>query len=271
MQLISEMVKETRNSLENSSSQVKHYNNTKQDSYNLKDKAKDSFNNFKPVIKDIKNNIKTKANNIKQEIKKFSTLQDIGRLFLFGVHLYFLKMIFEEFGFGAKIFLFLTTITFYINATYFLLMSINSIYFKYKNNILLNYNTLSTHYRIGFILSVAVMVMYWGLYFKSPDMLGDAKLPLYFDMFLHGGNFCVMIIDKFIIDNSKRIENKINWRILFLVAIGYFAFVYTVFLITGFAVYPLLAKLTIPMLGMLVVLGYTLFLIGNLLYLIVNM
>jgi hypothetical protein len=201
-----------------------------------------------------------------EEYRESNIFQDISRLIIFLVHVYFFTMIIDTFGFCAKIFLFLTTITFYLNACYFLLMVVNAYLHKNHNITLVQQCKINTIFRIGFTTSVVVVILYWGIYFHDPKMLGDTDMPFYFDFFLHGGNLCVMIIDKIIIDREHRYEIRICNRVLLVLTLVYFSIIYSVFLTTGFAVYPLLAKLTFSKLLILVTIGYSLFLTGNFIY-----
>lgn len=203
---------------------------------------------------------------ITEVYRQSSTLQDLSRMIIVLIHLYFFKMILETWGLSPKIFLFLTTLTFYTNFLYFILMLSNAFLHKNYDMTLVQQCKINTIFRIGFTNSVVVVIMYWGIYFHDPSMLGDSEMPFYFDFFLHGGNLVVMMIDRIIIDRQHRYEIRICNRVLLVMTVVYFTIIYTVFLTTGLAVYPLLAKLSIGSLLILVTIGYSLFLTGNFIY-----
>jgi len=201
-----------------------------------------------------------------EEFRPTTITQDISRLIIFFIHLYYFRMILQVFGFHPKIFLFLTTITFYINAGYFFITFANAVLHKYQQTILIKQCKINTIFRLGFTMSTVVVILYWAIYFSNPTMLGDSEYPLHFDLFLHGGNLVVLVVDRIFIDREHRYEIRINNKVLLAIPICYFSTVYSIYLWTGFAVYPLFSKLCFYKLQVLLLAGYLLFLAGNAVY-----
>ena len=253
---------------------------------------------------------------ISEEFRETSIYQDIMRLLILIIHIYFYYLIFRLMNLSIRLIFMLTLETFTINLFYFLFSSLNGILNKiYNKNLykktdiyfdednsgdedgdskqnnketnkedkddnqkfskisrnhfyIIQQCKLNTLYRLGFTASVVVSIMYWGIYLNNPKMLGENHLPLYFDCFIHGGTLVLMAFDRLVIDRRHRYEIRIRSRVLLLITIFYFAMIYTVFLVSGVAVYPLLAKLGFIQLIILTGIGYILFLIGNFIYLL---
>lgn len=208
-----------------------------------------------------------------EELRPTSVYQDAFRLCCSILHLYFYILIIKFLGFTIRLLFLLTIETFTVNTTYFLLTTINSLINKLYNNKEKNFYivkqcNLNTLYRLGFTASVVVTIMYWGIYMHNPNMLGENELPMYFDFFIHGGTLIIMTIDRIIIDRNHRYEARIKSRTLFYITIFYFIMIYSVYIFSGLAVYPLIAKLTFIQLIILSIVGYSLFLIGNFIYLL---
>lgn len=201
-----------------------------------------------------------------EEYRKTNKLQDTTRTIILLLHCYYFSYIYDTWGNSAKIALFLTTITYYLNTIYFILSIGNSIIHKINNSVLVKQFNLNTLFRIGFTTSNVVVILYWGVYMVDPSLLGDKKLPFHFDFFLHGGGLVSLIVDRVVVDQEHRYETRINSKVLLLITVVYFTVIYSIFLTTGLAVYPLLAKLSFIQVFILVIAGYILFLTGNLIY-----
>lgn len=199
-----------------------------------------------------------------------SKTQDVARLTIMLIHFYYFSHIIEEFGFTIKIFLYLTTMNYYLNILYFGISLYNS--YLHRNNMKrdrVSQSKVNTLFRVCFTWAVVVIILYWGIYFHDPKLLGDKDLPLHFDLFLHGGNLFFLVFDRIIIDRRHRFEERINKKVLLYLTISYFIVIYSLYLSTGISVYPLLAKLTLFQLGILTLMAYVLFLIGNLIYILI--
>lgn len=203
---------------------------------------------------------------MKEEFRPTSLIQDFVRLLILLIHFYYFTFIIDTWGVSPEIFLFLTTITFFINTSYFTLTLGNSILHKFNNSVIVLQCKIHTIFRLGFTMSNVVIILYWGIYWHDPNMLGEKELPFHFDLFLHGGNLVVLIIDRVMVDQEHRYEKRLNSKVLLVIAVAYFAVIYSVFLLTGFAVYPLIAKLGFTQLLVLLSAAYGLFLIGNQIY-----
>ena len=224
--------------------------------------SQDNFINDDLLVQ--KNNLKETI--LHEDFRHTSRLQDSARLTILCVHLFYYTMVLETWGLSIKIFLYLTLFSFYLNMNYFIMALLNSFLNYRYNMIIMKQVNINTVFRLGFTVSTVVIILYWGIYLHDPTLLGDGSLPLHFDLFLHGGNLLVLIIDKTLIDPQHGYEEKINFKVLLVIAVGYFVLVYLTFLVTGIAIYPLFAKLNPPQLLVLLGAGYSLFLTGDLIY-----
>ena len=228
------------------------------------------MNNFNEIIKrnsfNSKELLPQKLYILNEEFRHTSRFQDAIRLLIVLIHAYYYIMVIKTWGLTIKICLFMTLISFYLNFNYFTLCLINSYFHNNYGNIFIKQCNLNTLFRAAFTISNVVVIMYWGIYFHDETLLGDTYLRLDFDLFLHGGNVFVLIIDRVFIDREHRFESKITKRTLFFISICYFILIYSVYLSLGISVYPLIAKLSLIQLGVLVLVSYILLLIGNFIY-----
>lgn len=228
------------------------------------------MNNFNELIKrnsfNSKELLPQKLYILNEEFRHSNRYQDAVRLLLVLIHAYYYIMVLKTWGLTIKICLFMTLISFYLNFNYFTLCLLNSFCHNFYNRIVIKQCNLNTLFRAAFTISNVVVIMYWGIYFHDETLLGDTPLRLDFDLFLHGGNVIVLIIDRIFIDKEHRFESNITKRTLFFISICYFAIIYSTFLCLGVPVYPLIAKLNLIQLGVLVLISYVLLLIGNFIY-----
>mmetsp|Transcript_32766 Transcript_32766/g.34104 ORF Transcript_32766/g.34104 Transcript_32766/m.34104 type:complete len:228 (+) Transcript_32766:25-708(+) len=201
-----------------------------------------------------------------EKYRPTSFKQDFGRLLIILIHFYYFTWIVHTWGVSVKLVLFLTILSFFTNLVYYISVLGNSIIHSVNEGQLIRQCVINTIFRVGFVVSNVVIILYWGIYLVDPLLLGDQELEFHFDIFLHGGNLLFLVIDKIAIDREHRYEKRINSKVLFWIALCYFVYIYSVYLATGLAIYPLLAKLNVIGLFCLFIAGYTLFLAGNVIY-----
>ncbi len=203
------------------------------------------------------------------------------RLIMVFVHMFFTHWIIDIWGFKLKTFLFLTKINFFTNFLYFFYTGTVISYISYKVNDaetdksikpnfsqeeLLNQELFSnTLFKFSFCLSIAVNVLYWGLYFFMPNMLGDAPTPLLLELFLHGGNMGVLLVDA-ILNKANRGRNLISTNFFIKFTTAYFLMQYFVYYTMNIEVYPLVSKLSFPHFTIVGVIGFGLFMTGRFLH-----
>jgi hypothetical protein len=164
------------------------------------------------------------------------------RLVALMTHLYIAKWIFDIWGFRLRTFCFLTKINFFLNMFYFAYaLGINYHYEKAKHA-----NVINSLFKICYSLAVVVLILYWSLCFFLPNMLGTTQIPFVLDLFLHGGNLIVLMLDYFI--DLERIEKKktiLDKGFLFKLSITYITLLYLLYYFMNIEVYPLVSKMTI--------------------------
>lgn len=195
--------------------------------------------------------------------KRTSQRQNLARLLFLLGQIYILTWVLHIWGIQIKFFLFMTLISYHLNTFYFFFSTMNN---YLPNGIKVSYGKLNTVFRFNFTLATVVTIMYWGIQLADPTMMGDADYPLYVDLYLHGGNLLVLIIDRTIIDRDHRFEHRVTTFVLLVFSLFYFITIILCYHLTGVAVYPLIAKLNLKGLSILYVAGFLLFQCGNIVY-----
>ena len=212
-------------------------------------------------------------------MKRVGVLNSLRMVMIF-IHLYFTYWILDIWGFKLKTFLFLTKINFFVNFFYFFYTGIIVSYLSYKLNeeaidsaeYTLKSIRLEEHerfvnstFKFSFCLSVAVNILYWSLVFFSPNMLGTTATPVLLDVFLHGGNMAVLLID--LIFNKKfNRQHFVSKAFLIKFTIFYFTLQYVVFYTMNIEIYPMVSRLSLPQFSLVGLAGFGLFSIGDIVY-----
>ena len=183
------------------------------------------------------------------------------RMIALIIHVYFAKWILDIWGFKIKTFFYLTKINFFMNITYF----IYSLYTNsYEERRKIHCKNLHSIFKFSFCLAIVVITLYWGIILTSPTLMGNTPTPAILDVFLHGGNLMVLVLD-FFLDPYKvdRKSTHINKTFLLKFTIFYILLLYILYYSIEVEIYPLVSKLNIIQTGLLGVCGSGLFLIGQ--------
>jgi len=186
---------------------------------------------------------------------------NIYRQLILGTHLYFTNWIINIWGFQLKTFLFLTQINFFTNLFYFFYSGIYLVYFSKKSESKEKF--VNSIFKFSFCLSVAVIILYWSLALLAPGMLGDTPTPPALDLFLHGGNLLVLLIDCLLNSKACFRDTYISRHFLVKFTIAYFMTQYLVYYTMDIEIYPMISKLSVPMYSLVGAAGNGLFLIGE--------
>jgi hypothetical protein len=204
-------------------------------------------------------------------MRKTNKLQ-LYRFAMLALHIFFMSWIIEIWGIKLKTFLFLTKINFFINMFYFAYTCYLHLYWRKimkKDSALAQRSEkfVNSILKFSFCLSIAVVSLYWGLLIFAPTMLGDTPTPIFLDLFLHGGNLIVLLIDCILNGKLKNLrETHIDPKFLIQFTITYYIIQYAVYYTMNIQVYPMISKLSIPMYSLVGLAGYGLFMIGNVLF-----
>jgi hypothetical protein len=203
------------------------------------------------------------------------------RMVMIFIHIYFTYWIINLWGLKLKTFLYLTKINFFLNFFYFFFRGIILSYMSYKFNEMPRDSEkyaerkekmekmekfMNTTFKFSFCLSVVVNILYWSLVFFLPALLGDTPTPMTLDLFLHGGNLAVLLVDLIFNMNFNKDNHFLGKSFLINFTILYFFIQYFVYYTMNIEVYPMVSKLSIPQFSMVGVAGYGLFLIGDFAY-----
>jgi len=208
-------------------------------------------------------------------------LSKLFRLFAMLIHIYFLVIIMQIWGFKLKTFLFLTKINFFINLYLFSHLFLNSIfkfdtrdhYFESDKK---NENQKHKHYlysrremtliKISFIFSIIVNFLFYMIMYIKRDFMGDTKIPDHVEFFLHGGNTVVILLECFL--NKKSIHNNIGLNSKHMLAFGflYTTLKYLVYFTLEIQIYPMISKISVPAYYMLNLAGYILYIFSCLIF-----
>jgi len=213
-------------------------------------------------------------------MKRVGALNSL-RIVMIFIHLYFMYWILNIWGFKLKTFLFLTKINFFVNFFYFFYTGIIVSYLSYKLNevergtpcyyvkkrLVENHERfVNSTFKFSFCLSVAVNILYWSLFFFMPGMLGNTPTPFLLDVFLHGGNMGVLLIDLICNGKFNCREHSITKAFLIKFTCFYFALQYAVFYTMNIEIYPMVSKLSLPQFSLVGLAGFGLFSIGDIVY-----
>ena len=197
------------------------------------------------------------------------------------IHLYFTYWIFNHWGFRLKTFLYLTKINFFLNFFYFFSRGIIVSYMSYKLKELPKESTkytqksekmdniekfMNTTFKFSFCLSVVVNILYWSLVFFLPSMLGETPTPMTLDLFLHGGNLAVLLVDLIFNMKFNKDNHFLGKSFLIKFTILYFSMQYFVYYTMNIEIYPMVSKLSLSQYSMVALAGFGLFLIGDFFY-----
>jgi hypothetical protein len=153
-------------------------------------------------------------------------------------HLFFINWVHSLFQIPFyKRICFLTNISLYLNTIYYtsmLLVSLKLISFHRKLEI--------SYFKFIYVVSFVVVVQYWGIIFLRPELMyreGVVMLPLTLDIFLHGVNFAINLLE------TRMIDPKENYSFTYLFYVG-LCFVYGFILkmihyVFDWVVYPFVA------------------------------
>jgi hypothetical protein len=166
------------------------------------------------------------------------------RLLMLATHLYITNWIFEIWGFKLRTFCFLTKINFFLNMLYFIYALSINFHFEKKSQ---HQKIVNYLFKGCYSLAIVVLILYWSLCFFIPQMLGTTQIPVVLDLFLHGGNLVVLMLDYFI-DSDEREEKRntyLNKSFLFMISITYITLLYLLNYFLKIEVYPLVSKMNI--------------------------
>jgi hypothetical protein len=204
------------------------------------------------------------------------------------VHLYYCYMIFLIWGIKVKTFLFLTKINFFINFALFIYLNLNT-FLNFDKREEISYNQTNknstkenekeknlTYYqytcnemsliRAGFSFSLTVNFLYWSILYFRPDFMGDGNIPSHVDLFLHGGNSIVILIESFL--NKKSLHDNVRFGSLGVLAFafGYISIKYIVYFYYDLQIYPMISKLSMSYYYCLAFVAYFWYLISVLIF-----
>jgi hypothetical protein len=166
------------------------------------------------------------------------------RLLALMTHIYIAKWIFDIWGFRIRTFCFLTKINFFLNMFYFVYAICINYHFESKSK---HQGIVNSLFKISYSLAIVVLILYWSLCFFLPNMLGTTQIPFVLDLFLHGGNLIVLMLDYFI-DFDDRLEKKktyLNKSFLFKLSMTYITLLYLLYYFMNIEVYPLVSKMNV--------------------------
>jgi hypothetical protein len=177
------------------------------------------------------------------------------------VHLFFINWLHLIFPMPLlKRFAYLTSQSLYINTAYYTsMLLVNLKFISFNRNFELGF------FKFCYVLSFVVFVQYWGLVFIQPQLLirKDIVIPFTLDLFLHGANFVLNLVE------SKIINPRENYNIHFifyvLYCIGYGLTLKAVFTLLDWAIYPFVAASHLQYV-IILTMGLGLVLLGDLSY-----
>jgi hypothetical protein len=118
-------------------------------------------------------------------------------------------------------------------------------------------------FKFSFCLSVAVNILYWTINFICSEFLGTTPVPKALDLFLHGGNMAVILIDAFLNTQGNKERQLISSNFLVKFTIFYLSLQYLVYYTLNIEVYPMISKLSVPAYSLVNAAGYGLFFLGH--------
>ena len=179
------------------------------------------------------------------------------RIICLILHIYYCYMIYIIWGFKLKTILFLTKINFFINFFLFIYLNLNTITgFDKRPEIIeedLKKEIKVTHIqyssnemsliRAGFSFSIIVNFLYWSILFFKPDFMGNSETPMHVELFLHGGNSIVILMEGYL--NKKSLHENVKFGSLGVLAFAfsYITVKYIVYFMYDLQIYPMISKL----------------------------
>jgi hypothetical protein len=183
------------------------------------------------------------------------------RLLALMTHIYVAKWIFDIWGFKLRTFCFLTKINFFLNMGYFAYALCINYHYETKSN---HQKTANSLFKLCYSLAIVVLILYWSLCFFFPNMLGTTQIPMLLDLFLHGGNLVVLMLDYFIdFERQEKKNTYLNKSFLFKLSIFYITLLYLLYYFMNIEVYPLVSKMNFIQYGAFCLGGSGLFLVGQ--------
>ena len=134
--------------------------------------------------------------------------------------------------------LFLTFISFYVNWFYYLTKFLRGIPILNAIPRLFDEKYLKRLFRLAFSLSFVVFILYWGMILLDPKLLfrSGMEIPIHLDLFLHGGNFILNLMEHSLINPDDSYEPSYRSFIVFLVF--YFCLLKVCYAFFGILTYP---------------------------------
>jgi hypothetical protein len=179
------------------------------------------------------------------------------------VHSLFFSWQIQLYGLRFKTFFYLTNISFFNN--YFYLIS----QFCKKTGI---YHTSKevrdNMFKLGMAFAVPVNILFWGIIAIDKNLIFNNNsdiLPLPLNLFLHGGNMLVLLLDNYFI-TKHYITKSLGWRFLLSFASFYSVFLHFLYHFFSIELYGLVSKLNLAHYLIIVVFGFMFFLSGNALH-----
>jgi len=98
------------------------------------------------------------------------------------------------------------------------------------------------------------------------DFMGDTETPFDVDLFLHGGNFVVIVLECFL--NRSSLHNKIdlNSKHVIVFSLVYISLNYLVYFYFDLQIYPMISMLSVPAYYLFALIGYLLYLLSSLIF-----
>lgn len=199
------------------------------------------------------------------------------------VHSYYCFMVFKIWGVKIRTFLFLTKINFFINFFLFIYLNLNSfLQFDSRPEILEKSEKNSTEkaqkihiqytknemslIRAGFSFSLTVNFLYWTIILFKPDFMGTGNTPIDVELFLHGGNSLVILLEGYL--NKKSLHENVRFGSLgvILFAFFYITLKYIVYYLYDIQIYPMISKLNVVYYYCLGIIAYFMYLISVMIF-----
>jgi hypothetical protein len=128
---------------------------------------------------------------------------------------------------------YLTNISLYLDTIYFI-----SMLFVHLKLIEFHRSVEIGYFKFCYVMSFVVFMLYWGIILTNPELLlrKDVKIPLGLDLFLHGANFILNLLE------AKLINPRENYSFHFLFYLSfcglYGAMLKAVMYVFDWVVYP---------------------------------
>lgn len=179
-------------------------------------------------------------------------------------HFYFNHWVVELFNTPILIRLcYLTNLSFFINMIYYIIILIEHI----LQRRIVTKSFINSYFKFAYSISFVVFVLYWAMITINPSLLAkDGKfLPIILDLFLHGANYVLNLIEHIYLD-PKEDSDYVNYKVYFIFMVFYKSMIHLVYHLAGIVVYPLVTKLNITGNIILLCSGYSLIMLGDFTY-----